>query len=189
MLGRDFTGWSEHMLVAVRQRHRLPHLLRPVPGRDQEARRRPRPSCCAAYKLSLANLILNFKPLISPSTFLLDVKGQPARPDTPENLAAARFCGLDAESEFCPLPADLRAPGTELFEHVRGPVRRVRRAGGRADDPGVQVVYGPGRAGGRDDAAGRRGRDVRRQPADPPRPVRRARRRARTAVRPARSAG
>src|SRR5262249_45219660 len=69
------------------------------------------------YKLALANLILNFKPLISPSTFLLDVHGQPARPDTPENLAATRFSGLDATSEFCPLPAPLRTPGSGLFEN------------------------------------------------------------------------
>lgn len=107
MLGRDFAGWSEHILALV--------------GNDAGYR-----TCCAsfleaiardnptagellhAYKLSLANLILNFKPLISPSTFLLDVKGQPAKPDTPENLAANRFVGIDPAGEFCPLPASLR---------------------------------------------------------------------------------
>src|SRR5262249_46412106 len=66
-------------------------------------------------KLSLANLILNFKPLVSPSTFLLDVKGQPAKPDTAENLATTRHLGLGPDAEFCPLPAALRASGSELF--------------------------------------------------------------------------
>ena len=48
------------------------------------------------------------------------MKGQPARPDTPENLAQARFSGIDAESEFCPLPASFAAPGSgssRTFSH------------------------------------------------------------------------
>ena len=108
MVGRDFTAWSEHMLALI--------------GNDAGYR-----ACCApyleavskpdakegdilrAYRLSLANLILNFKPLVSPSTFLLDVKGQPAKPDTPEKLAESRHVGLDAASEFCPLPASFRS--------------------------------------------------------------------------------
>ena len=69
-----------------------------------------------AYKLALANLILNFKPLISPSTFLLDLNGQAARLDAPEKLAASRASGADSENEFCPLPAGLRVPGSEPFE-------------------------------------------------------------------------
>jgi hypothetical protein len=73
-----------------------------------------------AYRLSLANLILGFKPLVSPSTFLLDVNGQPARPDTPEALAEARFSGLGAGSEFCPLPANVRSASPDLAALFEG---------------------------------------------------------------------
>ena len=112
--GRDFTGWSERMLSLfvndATYRCSAPFL---------DAIKKPNAAAAEllrAYKLALANLILNFKPLITPSTFLLDLKGQPAKPDTPENLAAARFSGVDAANEFCPLPADLRVAGSKLFE-------------------------------------------------------------------------
>ncbi|MDB5309653.1 MAG: hypothetical protein JWO38_3855 [Gemmataceae bacterium] len=113
MLGRDFAGWSEHILALVANdsgyrnccRPFLTEIANPAPTEAGLLR---------AYKLALANLILNFKPLVSPSTFLLDVKGQPARPDTPENLADSRFLGLGPGAEFCPLPAGLRAADPEL---------------------------------------------------------------------------
>ena len=114
MLGRDFTGWSERMLSMFvndtgYRTCSMPFLT---------AIKKPGVTATEllhAYKLSMAYLILHFKPLISPSTFLLDTHGRAARPDTPENLAATRFSGLDAESEFCPLPADLRVPGNPIF--------------------------------------------------------------------------
>jgi predicted YcjX-like family ATPase len=115
MLGRDFTGWSERML----------HLFvndttyRTCSAPFLEAIKKPgvtEAELLGTYRLALANLILSYKPLITPSTFLLDLKGQPARPAAPEELAAARHCGTDADTQFCPLPADLRQHGTELFE-------------------------------------------------------------------------
>src|SRR6478672_7090174 len=115
MVGRDFTGWSERMLALfvndATYRACSEPFLEAIKSPDASAA-----DLVRGYKLALANLILHYKPLISPSTFLLDVKGQPARPDTPENLAQTRFSGLDAESEFCPLPAELRVPGSKLFE-------------------------------------------------------------------------
>jgi predicted YcjX-like family ATPase len=114
MLGRDFTGWSEHVLALIANDagYRAccePFLAEAAKPTADEGR------LLLAYKLSLANLILNFKPLVTPSTFLLDVKGQPAKPDTPEGLAETRFVGLAPGAEFCPLPAPLRVPGNELF--------------------------------------------------------------------------
>jgi predicted YcjX-like family ATPase len=123
MVGRDFTGWSERMLGLFVNDQAYRNCSAPF----LEAIKKP--GCTAddllrGYKLAMANLILNFKPLISPSTFLLDVQGQPARPDSAENLAAARFSGLDAESEFCPLPAELRVPGSTLYEDFAYRYRR-----------------------------------------------------------------
>lgn len=107
MGGRSYAEWSDHILGVIR---------------DDTAYR----SCCApfldlvgnpdatetdlvaAYKVSLANLILSYNPLVSPSTFLFDLDGKLAAPDTPEKLAAARSTGLGPESQFVPLPAPLR---------------------------------------------------------------------------------
>src|SRR5262245_36556075 len=114
MLGRDFTGWSERMLnLFVND-----STYRACSAPFLEAIKKPgvtEGELLATYRLALANLILNYKPLITPSTFLLDLKGQPARPAAAEELAESRHCGIDARTQFCPLPADLRRHGTELF--------------------------------------------------------------------------
>lgn len=115
MLGRDFAAWSEHVLALIANDASYRNCCEPFLNRIAE--NASEAELLKAYKLSLANLILNFKPLVSPSTFLLDVKGQPAKPDTPENLAATRHLGLGPESEFCPLPANLRATNPEM--HAR----------------------------------------------------------------------
>lgn len=113
MLGRSFAEWSEHILSVVANdtayRHACHPFLTELAGAEVKE-----DLLLRSYRLSLANLILGFKPLVSPSTFLLDVKGQPARPDTPDVLADTRFAGLAADSQFCPLPAVLRAARPEL---------------------------------------------------------------------------
>ena len=115
MLGRDFTSWSEMVL----NRFVNDTTYRTCSAPFLDAIKTPavtEAELLSKYRLALANLILNFKPLITPSTFLLDLKGQPARPSAPEELANARYCGVDAASQFCPLPAELRTPGTPLFD-------------------------------------------------------------------------
>ncbi len=113
MLGRDFAAWSEHVLSLIANDAGYrgccePFLSATVAAAPNET------ALLRSYKLSLANLILNFKPLISPSTFLLDVKGQPAKPDSPENLAGSRHLGLGPDLEFCPLPAAIRTANPEM---------------------------------------------------------------------------
>lgn len=115
MLGRDFAAWSERVLGQFVNDTAYRTCCAPFldalqrPGADEG-------ELLAAYRLALAHLILSYKPLVSPSTFLLDAKGQPARPAPPAELAAARHCGLDADSQFCPLPAERRGPGTALYD-------------------------------------------------------------------------
>ncbi|MBM3981835.1 MAG: YcjX family protein [Planctomycetes bacterium] len=119
MLGRDFTGWSERVLNQFVNDTAYRTCCAPF----LEAVKKPgvtEGELLSTYRLALANLILSYKPLITPSTFLLDLKGQPARPAAPAELAAARHCGLDEANQFCPLPADLRAPGTPLFDTFVG---------------------------------------------------------------------
>ncbi len=113
MLGRDFATWSDHLLTLIH--NDTPY--RTCCGPYLEAVEKPNvaePDLVRAYKVSLANLILSFKPLVSPSTFLLDTAGQAARHDTPENLATNRFAGLGGGAEFAPLPASVRASRPEL---------------------------------------------------------------------------
>lgn len=114
MIGRDFSEWSEHILALVA--NDAGYRACCTPYLDASRTDASEAGLLKGYKLSLANLILNFKPLVSPSTFLLDVKGQPAKPDAPENLAASRSLGLGPDAEFCPLPNALRVPGSELYE-------------------------------------------------------------------------
>ncbi len=128
MVGRDFTGWSERMISLFLNDTSYRSCSAPFLDAIKRAGA-TEPELLHAYKLSLANLILNFKPLISPSTFLLDIQGKPARLDTAENLAATRFAGIDAHSEFFPLPVELRTPRSPIFENFRSRyddyVRRV----------------------------------------------------------------
>lgn len=113
MLGRSFGAWSEHLLAVVANDTAYRTACAPFLAAAAEPVVKDA-DLLRAYRLSLANLILGFKPLVSPSTFLLDVNGQPARPDTPEALADTRYSGLAAGSEFCPLPAAVRAARPDL---------------------------------------------------------------------------
>jgi predicted YcjX-like family ATPase len=118
MLGRDYGAWSDHIIGLIGNdsayRTCCEPFLKALGGEGEGA---AEARYLQSYKLSLANLILNFKPLVSPSTFLLDVKGQAAKPDTPEALAAARHLGTGPDAEFCPLPAVIRGANPEM--HAR----------------------------------------------------------------------
>ncbi|MBY0513032.1 MAG: YcjX family protein [Gemmataceae bacterium] len=113
MIGRDFGAWSEHILSLVA--NDAGYRVCCTPFLEASRANPTEAGLLRGYKLSLANLILNFKPLVSPSTFLLDVKGQPAKPDTPEKLADTRHLGLAPDAEFCPLPEALRDPRSDLY--------------------------------------------------------------------------
>jgi predicted YcjX-like family ATPase len=71
------------------------------------------------YRFILASLILQYKPLISPSTFLLDQRGGKARPGTPDEIASERFCGTSSESQFAPLSKEARESNPELTKYMR----------------------------------------------------------------------
>ena len=103
MLGRDFAAWSEHILALVANdaayRTCCEPFLKAITDNAPEA------ELLKAYKLSLANLILNFKPLVSPSTFLLDVKGQPAKPGTQVCATVSTEDGAGIAARCCPAGA------------------------------------------------------------------------------------
>lgn len=65
-----------------------------------------------AYKKLLGHLLHDYRPLVSPSFFLLDEQGtQPTGANTEDDilrLAHERCVGLTAEQQFAPLPATIR---------------------------------------------------------------------------------
>ena len=113
MLDRNFADWSDHVLGLMRDDAPYRTCCEPFllaaehPGMAE-------PDLLRAYKLALAKLILQYKPLISPSTFLLDTKGRLAAGDDPAVLAGERFAGLAPGAEFAPLPATTRASRPDL---------------------------------------------------------------------------
>ena len=80
-----------------------------------------------AYRLALARFIRDYKPLVSPSVFLLDRTGVVARNDHEETLAAVRRCGLDEESQFAPLPKSVREANPKLAKTMQRHYRQYRK--------------------------------------------------------------
>jgi predicted YcjX-like family ATPase len=85
------------------------------------------------YKRTLGRLILKYKPLITPSTFLLDPHGRPAAGATAEELAQRQIAGLEPREEggprreFAPLSAAARERHPALTEYMAANYREYRR--------------------------------------------------------------
>lgn len=114
MLGRTFAEWSALRLKQLEDdtsyRTHCAEYLGTIRRPDATEA-----DLLGAYRLALARLLLSYKPLISPSTFRLDAHGSAVRHGSAEEIAAARHTGTDAESQFCPLPADRCVPGDPLY--------------------------------------------------------------------------
>jgi uncharacterized protein len=67
-----------------------------------------------SYRLTLAKFVNDFKPLISPSTFLLDQNGQQAHASSIEEMAETRYSGLSENRQFAPLSRQARNHCPEL---------------------------------------------------------------------------
>ena len=103
----DYDKWSEHMLWhwdnhADYRAAAEPFLA--VAAREDATEA----ELILEYKKALARLIIGFKPLVTPSVFLLDEEGMTAAKKDVDALAEERFSGLEGE-EFCPLPETARA--------------------------------------------------------------------------------
>ncbi len=101
----DYLQWSDNLLKHWRDRAEYRNAALPY----FELIEKPNPKeaeLLTEYKRTLARLVHGYKPMISPSTFLLDTAGNPAPYLDVEELAATRLSGLPS-SEFVPLPARL----------------------------------------------------------------------------------
>ncbi len=120
-----YGDWSDHILAHLKRHHGSLSAAGPyLEYIDQDILSED--VLLKLYRETLARLILAFKPLVSPSVFLLDQKGVPASPGTPEEIAASRYAGVSASRQFAPLSArarkqnpDLTAKMTRIFKEYR----------------------------------------------------------------------
>lgn len=111
MLDADFAEWSDRVLKMFRDERRYRQAAADFLALPSDASPAER---TAAYRLVLGRLVCNYAPLISPSTFLLGRDASTPRGRDPQALANERVVGLDAERQFCPLPAEVRAADPTL---------------------------------------------------------------------------
>jgi predicted YcjX-like family ATPase len=116
MAGRSFAQWSDTILelladTAEYRRHAAEYLaLMNASSVKPE-------QLLLAYKRLLGNLIFDFLPVVTPSSFLIDPKGTYVEPQYVHNrdiegMAKNRLAGVDAERQFAPLSAKLRTADT-----------------------------------------------------------------------------
>lgn len=112
---KDFGEWSDRLLkrfdADVRYRSLVQVFLKVAEAADAE-------EIVHSYKVFLGEAVSrHYSRLVTPSTFLLDAEGtKPQRPVSPERWATERYCGLGPESQFTPLPAQVREAHPELAE-------------------------------------------------------------------------
>lgn len=121
----DYGAWSDHV---------LDHFGQDPVGRRVAAQFRDAASrsgagaedVVRAWRLALARLIRAWKPLVSPSVFLLDRNGTVARDVGEAELVASRRCGLDDGREFAPLAGEVRNGNPELAGEMQRHYREYR---------------------------------------------------------------
>ena len=108
-------------------RHQIRKGLKDILSRRQGGCDNLRHQVVRCYRKVLARYALDCKPLISPSVFLLDRQGDAARPAPPDVLADERLCGLDASSQFAPLPKHVRETNSDLVREMQTHYQRYRK--------------------------------------------------------------
>lgn len=122
----DFDGWSDYMFKCFSDRADYSEVayqfLRKIESVNLSA-----DEATQAYRRTLARFVLDYKPLISPSVFLLDEEGDKATYKSLEDLAEERICGLDEQSQFAPLPESVRKANKKLTREMRRHYQRYRK--------------------------------------------------------------
>ena len=122
----DFGQWSDHMFDYFDNNpgyNEAGYRLR----RSLEAKDLDSDAAVQAYRETLISFIRDCKPLISPSIFLLDGKGMLLASEQLESAARERPCGLDANSQFVPLPEPVRKANPQLTKGMRKHFDRYRK--------------------------------------------------------------
>ncbi len=130
----DFSMWSKHMFGHFNDHSDYDVALSPYCKFLETCVKKEVPDDDAliqeiahAYKLGLAGLCLGHKPLISPSTFRLDLKGVSFEKASDEQIASTRMIGLDAARPFAPLSGDVLEAFPELGKQMASNYRDYRK--------------------------------------------------------------
>ena len=124
----DFGDWSDHMFEYFESHsgYEAGHRYRSaVETGDAEPK-----AVIGAYRQVLAEFVRDKRPLVTPSTFLLDANGVLARQiglGEECGLAEERLAGLEAEAQFAPLPPVVREEHPELTREIRDHFERYRK--------------------------------------------------------------
>ncbi len=123
---QDFGHWSDHILGHLRGHHACSEAAGPY-LEHLRSKTVSLQSVLKLYRETLARLILAFKPMVSPSAFLLDSNGVPASPGGYEEIASTRFSGISSGEQFAPLSARIRAEQPELVREMSRNYRQYRK--------------------------------------------------------------
>ena len=121
MKGKDYDKWADQILKFLDLRPEYRAVAQEYLSLIQSSDAVAEDEILQTYRRTLAGLILECKPIVTPSTFLVDVKGKlPPRSDrTVDLLAETRFSGLAADSQFAPLPKRVRDEKPEMADIFR----------------------------------------------------------------------
>jgi predicted YcjX-like family ATPase len=112
---KDFAKWSEYILAHLSNLSDYRgHAAEFLKLQEEEGLREE--DLTHAYRLTLARLILAYKPLISPSTFLLGTNGDMPTASGPQEIAQTRYSGLDTARQFTPLSDLAMIKNPALYE-------------------------------------------------------------------------
>lgn len=115
MYKRSFAEWSKEMLEWCRKDPVYEEYFAGYLGL-QESGELEEEVILKEYKRLLAELTLDCKSFISPSTFLLDLGGERARKEPVEEIVQHRHVGIDKDNQFAPLSATAIANSPVLAE-------------------------------------------------------------------------
>lgn len=128
MATRSYDEWSDNVLrfLDIRPEYRVhakQYMQVQTDGSSSAA------SLVGGYKRLLATLILEYKPLVAPSTFLVAPDGTYPPPEarTVQRLAEIRHSGLDDDREFAPLTREVREKKAEIANAFRKAYDQYRR--------------------------------------------------------------
>lgn len=112
MHGESYTSWSRFMLDDLDQHGPIKQYLNDLATdanlTDEVA--------VAAYKRLLESLVGEYRSLVSPSTYLLELDG---RQLTKDAELMSGLCGVDSASEFVPLPDSIQARNADMVRRFQ----------------------------------------------------------------------
>jgi uncharacterized protein len=106
--GYRYADWSDHFWSRLRASPQTEEDSKPFQNGLQTLEENQKGIIIREFKRLLAQMRLKFRPNFAPSVFYLDRQGKGIHGKDVEQQIQERFVGLSPESEFAPLPNELR---------------------------------------------------------------------------------